>query len=201
MDLFGKIRIANEHMEHAGREGIVVTSRHKRPLTDDVAIKAFHPTTGAGRSYLMSRTDVEELHEALTKWLAEGWAGFVDGAPGPGGGIPVPSPDSVPARPTLDELERRSKERAEQDRRLDEIRRGEYASATHDELVDEIRRLKFNYEGAKTDVKNLRASHEANKAALVRMLRRVADLTRAHIKNVPTASLLDVLHERDDYEV
>ncbi|MFE3711230.1 hypothetical protein ACFXPE_38435, partial [Streptomyces scopuliridis] len=86
-DLWGKVHVLNEQMATSGREGLAFTSRHKKPCSDDLVVQAFHPTTGASRAFLMFRREAEELHAALGKWLAEGWAGFVDGAPGPGEGI------------------------------------------------------------------------------------------------------------------
>ena len=43
--------------------------------TDELVANIFHRTIGGGRSALMSRPQVEELHAFLGQWLAEGWTG------------------------------------------------------------------------------------------------------------------------------
>ena len=54
---------------------IQVTARHVRPITDDLLVKVFHRTTGGGRSALLDRAAVAELHAALGAWLDDGWPG------------------------------------------------------------------------------------------------------------------------------
>ncbi|MEU6674854.1 hypothetical protein [Streptomyces sp. NPDC046925] len=194
MDLFGKIHTLNEHMATAGREGIVFTSRYKKPITDDVLINAFHPTTGAGRSFLMNRAEVEELHGALGKWLDTGWAGFVDGAPGPGKGYKDDTGTVTEARPTLDALHRQAKERAENDRRLDESRKAQYARHTHDELVEEIRLLKWNLDAAKRDVQGWRDSADRDREGFERQINALRKAINGR-KTVPVADLEAAMKE------
>jgi len=63
--------------EHLERDNTViqVTARHVKPITDDLLIKVFHRTTGGGRSALLDRDAVAELHAALGAWLDDGWPG------------------------------------------------------------------------------------------------------------------------------
>ncbi|MEU7243397.1 hypothetical protein [Streptomyces sparsogenes] len=150
MELFGKVHVASETMANAGREALTFMSRHKKPCSDDIVVRAFHPTTGASRCFLLYRAEAEELHAALGKWLAEGWAGFVDGAPGPGEGYKEEPPTTLPAEPWWADLERKREERAERERKHEEAFTNTYASWTHEEMVQELRRLKWNAEVANT---------------------------------------------------
>ena len=43
--------------------------------TDELVASVFHRTTGGGRSALLRRPQVEELHAWLGRWLAGGWDG------------------------------------------------------------------------------------------------------------------------------
>jgi hypothetical protein len=52
-----------------------VTARHVVPMTDDLVLRVFHRTTGSGRSALLNRAAVAELHAALGAWLDDGWPG------------------------------------------------------------------------------------------------------------------------------
>ncbi|QES45182.1 hypothetical protein DEJ49_33110 [Streptomyces venezuelae] len=195
MDLFGKIHIANEHLATAGREGIVFTSRYKKPITDDVVVTAFHPTTGDGRSFLMTRAEVEELHGALGKWLDTGWAGFVDGAPGPGEGYPDSGLGTVQdARPVLDEHERQRAERAANDRRLEKSRKAQYAQHTRDELLDEIRLLKWNMDAAKRDEQAWRDAAARDRESFERQIKALRQAINGR-KTVPVADLEAAIKE------
>jgi hypothetical protein len=127
---------------------MTVGSSHKTPISDDVVFHVFHPTTGGGRTILLTREDVSELHGELTKWLAEGWAGFVDGAPRPGQGLKGAVGEAADAGSVWDALERRREEAAERQRKAEEAFANTYASWSHDELVQELKLLKWNKEAA-----------------------------------------------------
>ena len=58
---------------------IQVTARYVTPITDDLLVKVFHRTTGGGRSALLDRDAVAELHAALGAWLDDGWPGVRKG--------------------------------------------------------------------------------------------------------------------------
>ncbi|WP_406324084.1 hypothetical protein [Streptomyces niveus] len=157
VDLWGKVHVLNEELATSGREGLAFTSRHRKPLTDDLVVQAFHPTTGASRAFLMFRPEAEELYSALGKWLAEGWAGFADGAPGPGEGIRETSkPATTDARSWIDAYEERRRLSAEGQKRIEEKHAGTYAGWTHDDLVAELRLMKHQVDDAKRGEQNWR---------------------------------------------
>ncbi|MEU3729984.1 hypothetical protein AB0E81_11325 [Streptomyces sp. NPDC033538] len=153
MYLFSRMHTLNEHMEHSGRSAMTVGATHKKPVSDTVLINVFHPTTGGGRTFLLTRDEVKELHGVLGRWIAEGWAGFVDGAPGPGQGYKTPTGTVSDGGSVWDELDRRQREAQERDRKQEEAFADTYASWTHEELVQEIRLRKWNQEAAETRAK------------------------------------------------
>ena len=59
--------------EHTGL--LTVTGRHRKPVTDELVITLQHRTTGNPRSIVLSRDQVQDLSDALTTWLSEGWPG------------------------------------------------------------------------------------------------------------------------------
>ncbi|MFF1417615.1 hypothetical protein [Streptomyces sp. NPDC058280] len=187
-DLWGKVHTLNEQLATSGREGLAFMSRYKKPITDDLIVQAFHPTTGASRSFLMSRLEAEELHSALGKWLAEGWAGFVDGAPGPGEGIRETSKPTTDARSWLDAYEERQRQAAEAQKRDEERHAGTYAGWPHDELVAELRVMKYAVDDAKRGEQNWRAAMERDKADFRDTLGRLRDA----LKGRKTASVDDL---------
>ncbi|MFD9205952.1 hypothetical protein ACFVZM_06690 [Streptomyces sioyaensis] len=188
MDLFAKIHTSNEHLATAGREGLVITSRHKTPITDDVLVKAFHPTTGASRSFLLTRTEVEELHGALGKWLRTGWAGLVNGAPGPGQGSSGSPSTMTDARPVLDRIAARLAEDAER-RKCDEERHaGTYAGFSRDELIAELRLMKLNVDIAQTREGEWRSAMEYDRARYAAAIGRL----RTALAGRKTASAADL---------
>ncbi|MEV4971978.1 hypothetical protein [Streptomyces scopuliridis] len=176
VDLWGKVHVLNEQLATSGREGLAFTSRHKKPMSDDLIVQAFHPTTGASRSFLMFRPEVEELHSALGKWLAEGWAGFVDGAPGPGEGYRETSkPATTDARSWLELIEERERNEVERRTRDEERHAGTYAGWSHDELVAELRVMKYAVDDAKRGEQNWRAAMERDKANFLATIGRLRD--------------------------
>jgi hypothetical protein len=165
----------NEHMATSGRSAITVGATHKKPLSDTVLVQVFHPTTGASRSFLLTRDEVKELHGVLGKWIAEGWAGFVDGAPRPGQGYATPTGTVSDGGSVWDALERRREEAAERQRKAEEAFANTYASWSHDELVQELKLLKWNKEAAETREASWKASleHEEQRfRALIGRLRK-----------------------------
>ncbi len=56
-------------------DALQLLPRHKRPRTDDLVLRVFHRTTGAGRSVLLAREDALRLYGWLGRWLDEGWDG------------------------------------------------------------------------------------------------------------------------------
>ncbi|MFE5093238.1 hypothetical protein ACFRCI_23475 [Streptomyces sp. NPDC056638] len=189
VDLWGKVHTLNEHLATSGREGLAFMSRHKKPMSDDLIVQAFHPTTGASRSFLMFRPEAEELHAALGKWLAEGWAGFVDGAPGPGEGYRETSkPATTEARPWLDAYEERQRRAAEAQKRTEEKHAGTYAGWTHDELVAELRVMKYAVDDAKRGEQNWRAAMERDRTSFRATIGRLRDA----LKGRKTASVDDL---------
>lgn len=188
MYLFDKAHTLNENLATSGRTAITVGATHKQPISDTVVVHVFHPTTGGGRSIVLARDEVAELAAALQQWLAEGWAGFVDGAPGPGQGTPYPVGTVGSGANAWAELERRRQERAEQDRKLAEAFAGTYASWTHDELIQEIKLRKFNQESAEAREKGWRAALDAERARVNGLLGRL----RAALDGKRTASVEDL---------
>jgi hypothetical protein len=197
MDLFGKVHIANEQLSTSGREGITFGSRHKKPLTDDVSVQCFHPTTGVSRSFLMTRSEVEELTKALTKWVAEGWAGFVDGAPRPGETREDTYETVTDARSWLDRIEQREADERERRKRDEEKHAGTYAGWTHDELVAELRVMKFNVDAANTRERQWREAMECDREEFRGQVRRLRDVVHGKT-TVRVADLIAAVNERDD---
>ncbi len=150
MYLFGRVHTLNEHMTHAGRSAITVGSTHKTPISDTVLVNVFHPTTGGGRTFCLTRDEVKELHGVLGKWIAEGWAGFVDGAPGPRQGYATPTGTVSDGGDAWDEFERLREEQRERERKQEEAFANTYASWSHEELVRELKLLKWNAKEAET---------------------------------------------------
>lgn len=189
VDLWGKVHVLNEQLATSGREGLAFTSRHKKPVSDDIAVQAFHPTTGASRSFVMSRPEAEELHAALGKWLAAGWAGFVDGAPGPGEGLRgLPKPAATDARSWLDAYEERKQREAEYQKRAEEKRKGTYAGWTHDELVEELRHMKYAVDSAEQGAKSWQEAAEREKKKFAATIGRLRDA----LEGRKTASVEDL---------
>ena len=178
MYLFSRMHTLNEHMEHSGRSAITVGATHKTPNSDTVLINVFHPTTGGGRTFLLTRDEVTELHGVLGEWIEKGWAGFVDGAPGPGQGYETPTGTVTDGGSVWDELERRRLEQQERDRKQEEAFANTYASWTHEEMVQEIKLLKWNKEAAETRERGWRTSLEQEQQrfrALIGRLRKALD--------------------------
>jgi hypothetical protein len=197
MDLFGKVHTANEQLSTSGREGIAFSSRHKKPLTDDVSVQCFHPTTGARRSFLMTRSEVEELTEALTKWMAEGWAGFVDGAPGPRQNSEDTYETVTDARSVLDRLDARIADEAERRKRDEERHAGTYAGWTHDELVAELRVMKHNIDAANTRERQWREAMERDREQFRGQVRRLREVVHGK-KTVSVTDLIAAVNEREE---
>ncbi|WP_435613280.1 hypothetical protein [Streptomyces sp. bgisy159] len=178
MYLFSRMHTLNEHMTHAGRSAITVGATHKTPVSDTVLVNVFHPTTGGGRTFLLTRDEVEELHGVLGRWIAEGWAGFVDGAPGPGQGYSTPTGTVGDGGSVWDDLERARVDRLERERKQREAFASTYASWTHEELVAEIKLLKWNREAAESRERGWKASLDAERdrfRALIGRLREALD--------------------------
>jgi hypothetical protein len=58
-----------------GTSALKIAGRCKPPAEDEIALHVFHRTTGGGRAIVLERSQAEDLHEWLGKWLAEGWPG------------------------------------------------------------------------------------------------------------------------------
>ncbi|MFJ3588597.1 hypothetical protein ACIQUY_04815 [Streptomyces sp. NPDC090231] len=201
VDLWGKVHTLNEQLATSGREGLVFTARHKKPCSDDLVVTAFHPTTGGSRSFLMLRPEAEELHAALGKWLSEGWAGFVDGAPGPGGGYRETSkPATTDARSWIDAYEERRRLSEEGQKRIEEKHAGTYASWTHDELVAELRLMKYAVDDAKRGEQNWRAAMERDRAGFRATIGRLRDVLKGR-KTASVDELSAALKDPTDEEI
>jgi hypothetical protein len=164
-------------MEHSGRSAITVGSTHKQPISDDVMIWVFHPTTGGGRSIVLSRADVERLHKQLGTWLESGWAGFADGAPGPGEGCTRAEPEEThtDARARLDAMQRAYDERQARERqRLED----EFGGMSRDELIQGIRVARWNEDVAKRECDGWKSVAEGEERRFKDFLRRLALLAR-----------------------
>ncbi|MFD8595391.1 hypothetical protein ACFV1L_10355 [Kitasatospora sp. NPDC059646] len=188
MYLFSKAHTLNEHMATSGRSAITVGATHTRPISDTVVVRVFHPTTGGGRSFVLTRDEVTDLNGSLQKWLAEGWAGFVEGAPRPGEGTRYPVGTVGDGGDIWDALERRRQEWAEQDRKNEEAFANTYASWSHDELVAEIKLQKFNREAAESREAGWRSELDAERTRMRALFGRL----RAALDGKRTASVEDL---------
>ncbi|MFI8084347.1 hypothetical protein ACIF6L_26535 [Kitasatospora sp. NPDC086009] len=188
MYLFSRTHTLNEELATSGRSAIAVGATHKQPISDTVLIRVFHPTTGAGRSFVLTRDEVSQLHDALSQWLVTGWAGFVDGAPEPGQGAKYSAGTSGSGADIWEALERRRLESAEQQRKADEALANTYASWTREELVAEIKLQKLNRESAETRAQRWRDVADAEQARVRALFGRL----RAVLKGKRTASVDDL---------
>ncbi|MFJ9694925.1 hypothetical protein [Kitasatospora sp. NPDC101183] len=193
--LFSRTHTLNENMAASGRSAITVGASHKQPISDTVLVRVFHPTTGGGRSFLLTRDEVEELHGTLSKWIADGWAGFVDGAPRPGQGAATPVGATGSGADVWEALERRRQESLERERKAEEAFAGTYASWTHGELVAEIRLQRFNREAAESRERGWRSALDTEQArirALFGRLRSALDGKRTASVDDLNAALMEV---------
>jgi hypothetical protein len=67
--------VVTQYELHDNTNVLVIGSRYRPSITDDLVIQVGHRNGYAERSVVASRTQVRELVDWLTRWLDQGWPG------------------------------------------------------------------------------------------------------------------------------